>query len=202
VEIAKPAVAVEPESPAAPAVDELPPKAEAKQLTPEEVRAAVNAQIDASDMPANAKAWLKRHPEYVADPARRDQIVRMHETAKYLSEGEEFTDRYFTRMEEVLGLRQKPVSPTPAPSPRPVQASPSVQTRAQYAGPPPSAPPTRGAPMMSGNRPDAPIHLTQEQKEIAMQSALPGMSAQDAERAYIEGLKKMNALKAAGAIQS
>jgi hypothetical protein len=147
----------------------------------------VEEAIASTDLPDLAKDWLRRHPEYVSDKAKSDHASRMHETAKYLAGGEQFTQRYLDKLEEVLGMRSHPqqedhVAPPrtngAVPPPPPRQAAPQPQPQRpqqpvpqQYRGAPPSAPVARSAPSMSTGRPHAELQpLTRAEAEIAIAS--------------------------------
>src|SRR5262249_4655211 len=56
-------------------------------------------------IPDRAKSWLREHSEYVTDPQLNAKMQECHHVAKWQS-GSEFTDDYFDRMEDLLGLQQ------------------------------------------------------------------------------------------------
>ena len=65
----------------------------------------VSVIIEDAPIPERAKVWLRQHTEYITDPALNARMQGQHHVAKYLS-GQEFTDQYFQRLEELLGLQQ------------------------------------------------------------------------------------------------
>jgi len=185
-----------------------------QQTTPQTVEHA----IAYSGLPAVAKDWLRRHPEYVSDKDKSQEINKYHETAKYLAGGEQFTQKYLDRMEEVLGMRQMEAAPAPRanggipppnPSPQrqvqqPTVQQPRQQAQPQYRGVPPSAPPTRSAPSMTTGRPAAsPMQLSGEEMEVvqSMQKSCPTWSLEECRKRYLEGKTVMMKRKASGEIQ-
>jgi hypothetical protein len=141
--------------------------------------------IEATQLPEKAKRWLREHPEYISDINKNQTIIALHDTAKRQA-GSEWTDSYFERMEDLLGI--KPAPPAPRNS-EPVR-------RQQYSGPPVSAPISRDSPSLTTGRPtNEPTKLTGE--EIALARSM-GISPQE----YAEGKKRMHREKAAGLHQN
>src|SRR5262245_7233962 len=150
-----------------------------------------------ANLPERMKRWYQTHPELLTDPEKSAQMQYAHWVARR-EVGEEFTEPYFDRMEQMLGFKQEQRPPQPRPQPNgngqlppdhnrqqaaPRNAAP-VQ-RQQYAGPPVSAPPTRDAPSMTtGRAPSEPMRLTNEELELARTLKL---SPQE----YAEGKKRM-----------
>src|SRR5215467_6411121 len=130
--------------------------------------------ISAAPLPEVAKNWLRTHPEYVSSREHSQRINGLHERATQLAGGEQFTQRYLDRMEELLGMRApqmetapKPNGQIPPPRPqapqsqqRPSNFQPPQQPQQRFQSPPPSAPPRREAPSMTSGRPMAPQQLT------------------------------------------
>lgn len=140
--------------------------------------------IATTAVPEAAKAWLRAHPDYITDPTKNAQLIKMHNVAEYQAGGE-FTPAYFDRMEILLGLKSE--------SPRP--AAPQRQPAPRAGSVPMSAPVAREAPSMRSGRPmshRAP--LTPEQREAAHFSGI-------SEEEYSRNYERMMRLKAAGAIQ-
>src|SRR5258708_29576992 len=82
-----------------------PPQAEPQeQPQPRTVEEVINS----SPLPDVAKDWLRAHPQFVTDQEQSSRINRMHETAKYLARGEQYTQRYLDKLVEVLGMRPQP----------------------------------------------------------------------------------------------
>jgi hypothetical protein len=165
---------------------------EPQQPTTEEI-------IAASGLPERAKAWLRQYPEYVSDPIKNAQMQKMHNLAEYQA-GSEFTERYFDRMEILLGLRQEaPPSGNGQVHDRSVTnsvaASDRVPPRRAPAGPPVSAPPTREPPSMAtGKSRNFRAPLNADELYIAQQS---GQTPEQ----YQQEKEKLRRLKESGAIQ-
>ena len=151
--------------------------------------------IESSGLPENAKDWLRRYPDYVLDPIKNAQMQKMHNVAEY-QVGGEFTERYFDRMEILLGIKQE--------QPRQVQERPVTNAapatgngappRRQMAAPV-SAPPTRDVPSMStGKSRSWRAPLTADELHIAK------ACGQTPEQ-YQQEKEKMLRLKASGVIQ-
>jgi hypothetical protein len=157
---------------------------EPQQPTTEEI-------IAASGLPERAKHWLRQYPEYVSDPIKNAQMQKMHNVAEYQA-GSEFTERYFDRMEILLGLRQEP---TPAPVVAPTAPRNSAPVQKQQYAAPVSAPPTRDVPSMTtGKSRSFRQPLTADELHIAQQC---GQTPEQ----YQEQKEKMQHMKASGAIQ-
>jgi hypothetical protein len=146
-------------------------------------------------LPERVQRWYKAHPEFLTNPEKAAQIQYVHHVAAR-EVGEQFTDPYFDRMEQMLGLRARPqpsngnAAPTPPPAPRNVEPPP----RQQRSAVPMSAPPSREPASMSTGRPASRrVPLTAEQLEMAKAS---GITAEEYERQLI----RMNQMKAAGAL--
>jgi hypothetical protein len=162
-----------------------------------------------ANLPERAKRWYKAQPELFTNPEGAARIQYAHCVAKRET-GEELTEKYFDRMDHLLGFRQQqpPAQPKPAPTqenkvnghaPVSAPAAPrnAAPVRQQHrpAGPSVSAPPTRTAPSMTTGRPvNSHPQLTAEQ--LALAESLK-ISPQE----YALQLEKMQRLKAAGAIQ-
>jgi hypothetical protein len=141
-------------------------------------------------LPERVQRWYKAHPEFLTDPEKAAQIQYVHHVAAR-EVGEQFTDPYYDRMEQMLGLRARPqpsngsgAAPTPAPH--------NVTPPPQRSAVPMSAPPHRSVPSMTTGRPQGgPVRLTAEQAEIAQAS---GISQEE----YARQLQKMERMRAAG----
>jgi hypothetical protein len=151
--------------------------------------------IEGSGLPENAKSWLRAHPEYVSDPIKNAQMQKMHNVAEYQA-GSEFTERYFDRMEILLGLRQEqPRQVQERPVTNAAPATDRVPLRRAPAGPPVSAPPTREPPSMAtGKSRSFRQPLTADELHIAQ------ACGQTPEQ-YQAEKEKMLRLKASGVIQ-
>jgi len=173
-------------------------QAQPREAEPQPQQPITAEQIIAgSGLPERAKNWLRQHPEFILDAAKNNTIIALHDVAKRQS-GEEWTDRYFERMEDLLGLTPRPEQVRPAANqpiqPRYVEAAPARTPVPQQARPaaPVSAPPTRDAPSMTtGRSPSEPLRLTAEEQQLARTLGL-------SDSQYMEGKKRMMAEKAAG----
>jgi len=158
-----------------------------------------------ASLPKRAQGWYKSHPEYFTDPEGAARMQYAHWVVKRET-GEEFTEKYFDRMESLLGFQQPPAqtktaptvnghAPVSAPTAPPRDAAP-VRQQQQRSGPPVSAPPTRDVPSFASGRPTtrrAP--LTETELQIAKNS---GISPEE----YQLQKEKMLQLQAAGVIQN
>jgi hypothetical protein len=151
--------------------------------------------IASSQLPERAKTWLRQHPEYISDPSKNSTIIALHDTAKRQAGGAEWTDMYFEKMEDLLGMRPEPQrnsNGTQRPSATLRNGAPARQ---QYSGPAVSAPPHRDVPSMTTGRPQSfRAPMTAAEAEIARAA---GVS--DGE--YQKQKEKMLRLKASGVIQ-
>jgi hypothetical protein len=140
-----------------------------------------------SGLPERAKTWLREHPDYIHDPAKNNTIIALHDTAKRQA-GSEFTDAYFEKMEDLLGI-----TPTAPQSNNGARQQPrAAPVRQQYSGPPISAPISRDSPSMSSGRPqNEPTRLTGEELQLARSL---GLSPQQ----YAAGKERMTREKKAG----
>jgi hypothetical protein len=161
-------------------------------------------------MPQRVKRWFRAHPEYLVEPEKAAQIQYCHHVAARET-GEQFTDPYFDRMEQMLGWQQQPPAqpkpaptqdnkvnghaPVSAPTAPPRDAAP-VRQQQQRSGPPVSAPPTRDVPSLASGRPTARrAPLTEVELQIAKNS---GISPEE----YQLQKEKMRQLQVAGVIQN
>ena len=160
-------------------------------------------------MPERVKRWFRTHPEYLVEPEKAAQIQYCHHVAARET-GEQFTDPYFDRMEQMLGWQQQPPAtktaptqenkvnghaPVSAPAEPPRNPTP-VRQQQQRSGPPVSAPPTRDVPSLASGRPTTRrVPLTEVELQIAKNS---GISPEE----YQLQKEKMRAMQAAGVIQN
>jgi hypothetical protein len=141
--------------------------------------------IAAAQLPAKAKDWLRQHTDYITDPAKNATIIALHDTAKRQAGNTEWTDDYFVKMEELLGLRPQQ------------NQRPAAQPVRQHGGPQHySAPVQRNIPSMSTGRPTSfRAPMTADERQIARSA---GISDEE----YQAGKEKMLRLKASGVIQN
>jgi hypothetical protein len=147
--------------------------------------------ISATQLPERAKRWLREHPEYIQDISKNATIIALHDVAKRQA-GSEWDDRYFEKMEGLLGLRPEPQRNSNGTQQSTSRKSEPVRQR--YAGPPVSAMPSRDIPSMSSGRPTS-YHepMTMQEAEIARAS---GISNDE----YRMQKEKLMRLKASGVI--
>jgi len=147
-------------------------------------------------LPERAKRLYREHPEFATDPEKAAQIQYCHHVAAR-EVGEQFTDPYFDRMEQMLGMAPATNGQTQQHRPSPAPAAPpryETPVRQQRSAIPVSAPPTRDVPSMATGRPvGGPVRLTAEQRDAARFS---GISEQE----YARQLERMNRMKASGEI--
>jgi hypothetical protein len=60
-----------------------------------------------SGLPERAKTWLREHSDYISDPSKNATLISLHGVAARQA-GSEWTDDYFSRMDELLGFRPQP----------------------------------------------------------------------------------------------
>jgi hypothetical protein len=139
-----------------------------------------------SGLPERAKTWLRQHPEHISDLSKNNTLIALHDVAKRQA-GSEFSDMYFERMDDLLGLKpatQYQTRAAPAPrNPAPV--------RQQYTGGPVSAPPSREVPSYSTGRPSEPMRLTAAERADARTFGI-------SDEAYLKGKQRLAREKAAG----
>jgi hypothetical protein len=112
-----------------------------------------------ANMPERVQGWIRKEPKFLTDPERAAQMQYAHHVARRQT-GQEFTDQYYDRMEQLLFQQRRQQQPQPS------QQQPVRQQ--QYRGAQVSAPPTREVPSMSTGRAmnyNAP--LLREESEIA-----------------------------------
>ncbi len=154
------------------------PQQQPRQQQPQQQQDPVEAAI--APLPERAKVWLRAHREYMTDAEKNADLQAAHWKAKR-DAGGEFTDAYFERMEERLGLREGGQVRS--------QSTPSTQSRTSV-----SAPPTREAPSMSTGRSPTPtkVTLNAEERQVAAQIAESRkMTQAEAEREYAKQKIKM-----------
>lgn len=156
----------------------------------------VEGIIAASGLPERAKSWLREHQDYVSDPAKNAKLQELHYVAKHQS-GAEFTDKYFEKMEELLGFGS-PSSPPSSPGASPVlQSQPAASGGVQ-------APPSRTEvhSMATGKTQSKVVTLNADEREIASTIAQSkGISQAEAEKEYARQKIKFQQMKQNGHYQ-
>jgi hypothetical protein len=180
--------------------------AEPQQPPPQQLLTTEEA---VASLPERARRWFKARPELFTEPEGAARIQYAHWVAKRET-GEELTDRYFDRMDHLLGFRQQQppatkTAPTQenksyvnghAPASAPAAPREPVRQQQQRPGPSVSAPPTRAVPSMTTGRP-VNHHPPLTADEVALAAHLK-ISPEE----YALQKDKMQRLKAAGAIQN
>src|SRR5262245_29240219 len=127
-------------------------------------------------VPDRVKDWLRSHPQYVTDAAKAAELMTLHAGAQRQLGSQEFDDRYFERIEDLLGIKstqpaqsgnghvaERPAAPPPAPTPR--SPVPQLRQRQQYSAPV-AAPVSRESPSMSSGRVPSDVRLSADEVEI------------------------------------
>lgn len=157
-----------------------------------------------AQLPERVQRWYRDNPKLAADPEQAARVNYCHHVAAR-EVGEAFTEPYYDRMEQMLGLRPRQSNGNgyPQQSVQPVGQRQSAPRQQAFSGAPVSAPPSREVPSMStGKRVTDRVPLTREEVELALQGKhTPEESDQVAIQRYEQNKKKMLELKAAGAIQ-
>jgi hypothetical protein len=110
---------------------------------------------------------LREHPDFITDLSKNNTLIALHDVAKRQA-GSEFSDMYFERMEDLLGLKPAPQQSNRGNGAQHQTSTRSAPVRQQYSGPAVSAPPHRDVPSMGTGRPQSfRAPLTQAEKEIA-----------------------------------
>jgi hypothetical protein len=180
-------------------VRETPPQreesfAQEPQQQPQQRPVTMEQIIADAPIPERAKAWLRQHPDYMTDPVKNARITKMHHVAEYQAGGTAYSEDYFQRLEELLGIRAKP-NGNGIPKPAAQRSSAPSPQRQSGSSPQVSAPPTRQAPSMTTGRPAGqPMQLTHEEHQLARALKL-------SPEEYAENKQKMIALKNVGVIQ-
>jgi hypothetical protein len=179
------------------------------QPPPQQQQQLMTTEEAVASLPERARRWFKARPELFTEPEGAARLQYAHWVAKRET-GEELTEKYFDRMDHLLGFRQQqPAQPKPAPTQEnkvnghapvsapaaPRDAAP-VRQQQQRPGPSVSAPPTRTAPSMTTGRPIN-HHPPLTADEVALAAHLK-ISPEE----YALQKDKMQRLKAAGAIQN
>jgi len=178
-----------------------PPQRAAEPQQPQEPIDPIEFVLANSGLPEGAKAWLRKHPEYVLDPEKNAELQHFHYKARREA-GSEFDDGYYGVLERHLGIAARTnghteTKPTVQPTNYAEQRNsvPQRQLAPQRMSVPVSAPPTREAPSMTtGRMPSRRAPLSRDELEIAQGL---GMTAEQ----YQAQKEKMLRMKAAGEMQ-
>jgi hypothetical protein len=154
-------------------------------------RRSLEDQIAA--LPAEAKAWVRAHPDYWTDPAKNKSLSSLHGFLVDTKRLQPFSTEYFDRLEAELGLKE-PAEPAPETKRAPIVQAPPRSV-------PYAAPVTRGAPSVSGGSVAQKVILSPEEVQMA-HMAYRDLPPEKAERLYWEMKVRMVRAKANGEIQS
>lgn len=140
-------------------------------------------ELDKFNLPPLAKDWLRAHPDYLRNNRKNALIQNLH--YEVVDEGNEpYSQDYFERLEQLLGMREKPVNMETV-EPEDEYTAPEPRKRSSMV----SAPVSREAPSSAnGDRPGQ-IRLSLAQKEAAK---IAGITEAEYAKQIIE-LKKQKA---------
>jgi hypothetical protein len=161
------------------------------EINDEPQQPTVEQVISGSDLPERMKDWLRVHSEYVTDPQKNAQLVKLHNVAEYQAGGE-WTPLFFERLDELAGFKQpqqpngngmtstqRPaVLPTSRPAPARQQQAPAVS----YSAPPHREPPT----MRTGRTPSVRTPLSADELEVARASGMTPEQYQQAKQMLLD----------------
>src|SRR5262249_32155623 len=74
----------------------------------------VDQVIAHSGLPPKFQNWLRQHPDYINDPAKNEQLRRLHAVAEYQTGETGFTDAIYDKLEELFGTRPQSNGNAPA----------------------------------------------------------------------------------------
>lgn len=161
---------------------------EAKKAPPTPSRqSAPDFETQISNLPGEAKTWLRAHPDYWTDPQKNKQIQSLHGYLVNHKHIAEFSKDYFDEIDVQLGFKTN--------EPQPQATEPPAPRRSM----PVSAPVSRDVPTPSGQRSNIRITLTAEQRDIARKSfTASDMTDEQKERLYAMNLQKLHRMRANG----
>lgn len=139
-------------------------------------------------LPETAKAWLRKHPEFINDQEMNAKIGAAH---SYLTKNkgiEGFSPAYFDALDEEFGFKTTP----------PATTEPSQPARRSM---PVSAPVSRDVPSANGQRPtsSSKMTLTEEERRIARTSfTAPDMTNAQKELLYAQNKRRLQTMRANG----
>jgi len=149
-----------------------------EKVEPRPARPDFEQQI--ASLPETARVWLRKHPEFITDTAKNDEIGASHAYLVNRKKVAAFSDAYFDALDEEFGFKATSTATAePAPS--------------QRRSLPMSAPVSRQAPSPSGQRQNNNMTLSPEERAIARNS----FNAQK-EYLYAKNKARYQAMKANG----
>jgi hypothetical protein len=173
-------------------------RAEQMQREMAQPRPAPDFESQIAQLPDDAKAWLRAHPDYWTDKQKNRQLTGLHGYLVDTRGLAPFSEQYFDRLESELGLRRDPIEPAgfqAAQDPEPRRA-PIVQAPPRSM--PISAPVSRAAPSISaGGAVPTSITLSPEERQMARLS-YRDLPPEQAERLYSEMKRRLLVAKANG----
>lgn len=159
-------------------------KTEKAETRREPARPDFEQQI--ATLPDNARAWLRKHPEFITDTAKNNEIGSAHNYLINRRKVEPFSDAYFDALDEEFGFKT-------------AAAAPAEPVQPQRRSLPMSAPVSRQAPSPSGQRQNNSMTLTAEERAIARNSfTATDMSNAQKEFLYAKNKQRYQAMKANG----
>jgi len=138
-------------------------------------------------LPAQAQAWLRVHPEFMTDAGRNAKIQSAH---SYITNNRgipAWTPAYFDALDEEFGFKKN------EPSASGTESSQSTSRRSM----PVTAPVSRDVPSASGTRQRTPMHLNEEEREVARNS-MSWLPPAQAEYEYAKNKAKLQRMRANG----
>lgn len=168
------------------------PPRQQPQPQPQPQPQGFEAQI--ASLPEPAKAWLRKHPEFINDTAMNEKIGGMHVYLTKTEGVQPFSPAYFDALDNRFGFKAKP-EPT-----RSEQAAQPQRSRSM----PMSAPVSRDVPGSNGQRQDSKkMYLTPEEVQIARLSIvdrpdMPKMTNAQKEYLYAQNKMKLKNQRASG----
>ena len=135
-------------------------------------------------LPQEAKTWLRGHQDFWTDPAKNRQLSSAYAYIVNIKRIPEYSKEFFDQLETELGLRAVPAAPA---SPEPRRSMPVT------------APVSRDVPTPSGQRTNARITLTPEERDIARRSfTAADMTDEQKEKLYAMNKAKLLRMRANG----
>jgi hypothetical protein len=143
-----------------------------------------------SGLPANARDWLRSHPEFVTDPSQNRRINAVHGYLTQTRGIKEFSKEFFDAIDAEFGFNR--AAPEAEPAPAPSRRSMPV-----------SAPVSRDVPTASGQRRTNSVTLSAEEREVARNSfgsvnGAPDLTPDQKERLYAQNKAKLARMRASG----
>lgn len=144
-----------------------------------------NFEAKIAQFPEDAKAWLRKNPQFIEDPAQTRRAGGVHAYLVDTKGLSQFSPAYFDALETELGLKTAaPAATAAAPEPQP----------APRRSMPMSAPVSRAVPSASGVRTDSKMTLTPEEREVA-RTSFTATDMTNAQKEYLYAQNKAKLLR-------